>query len=61
MSNFEKIILGVLSAAETLGPIFVHSEHGTAILNASEGLVASLAQVFAQKSAGNQTASGATK
>ena len=48
MSKFEsimsKIFSDLLIAGEILGPVFIHSAHGTAILNASEETVAALVQ-----------------
>lgn len=49
MNFFEKLLLGLLSAAPAVGPVFVHSERGVAIFNASEALVAGIASQFAPK------------
>lgn len=49
MNPFEKILLGLLSAAPAIGTVFVHSESGIAIFNASEALVAGIAAQFAPK------------
>lgn len=48
MSLFEKILQDMLLAGEIAVPIFVHSEHGLLIANASEEFVASLPRVLAQ-------------
>lgn len=45
MNFFEKLLIGLLKAGTVVGPIFVHSQHGVAILNASEeGLAAVLGE-----------------
>ena len=49
MNAFEKIILGILSAAPTTIPIFVHSQQGLVIANASENLLANILAQFAPK------------
>ena len=51
LSVLEKILLGLLAAAPLTVPIFVHSQQGLMILNASEILVASILQEFAPKPA----------
>lgn len=42
MNPFEKFLLGFMKAvvvtAPSIAPIFIHSEHGVAIFNASEAL-----------------------
>lgn len=44
MNFFEKFLRDLLIAGEFVGPIFIKSQHGVAILNASEeGLAAILA------------------
>lgn len=47
MNFFEKLILGLVSAAPAAVPIFVHSPHGLVIANASEALLAGVLQQFA--------------
>lgn len=46
MSKFETVLLDILKVAlaggEILGPVFVHSAQGIAILNASEELVSAV-------------------
>lgn len=49
MNFFEKFIIGVIEAAPSTLPIFIHSEHGIAIANASEILLASVLSQFASK------------
>jgi|HubBroStandDraft_2_1064218.scaffolds.fasta_scaffold762643_2 hypothetical protein len=46
MSTFEKIILAMLAASETLAPVFIHSGQGSLVLNASETLLAQLLVEF---------------
>jgi hypothetical protein len=55
MLTFEKILLGILSAAPAAAPIFIHSERGIAIFNASEALVAGIAAQFAPAPAAQTT------
>ena len=44
MSVFEQILVDLILGGKILGPVFIHSNQGTAILNASaEGLNAILA------------------
>lgn len=53
MTPFEQMLLAILGAAEQVAPIFIHSQKGTVILNASEELVnAVAAQVSAKNAAG---------
>jgi hypothetical protein len=40
---WENFVLAMLSAAETTVPLFIHSQHGLIVLNASENVVNSLA------------------
>lgn len=47
MNFFERLILGLLSAAPAVVPIFVHSPHGIVVANASEALLAGVLQQFA--------------
>lgn len=46
MNPFEKILLGILSAAPSTIPVFVHSPQGIAIVNASEILLAAILAQF---------------
>lgn len=46
MNAFEKIILGLLAAAPSTLPVFVHSTQGLVIANASETLLASILEQF---------------
>lgn len=55
MSNsFESIMSKVLTdlfiAGKILGPVFVHSQHGVAILNASEETLGAVVQATQQQS-----------
>jgi hypothetical protein len=47
MNAFENIAIGLLQAAEIEAPLFIKSPQGTLILNASEGLLASILARFA--------------
>ncbi len=47
MNAFENIAIGLLQAAEMEAPLFVHSNQGTLILNASENLLGSILARFA--------------
>jgi hypothetical protein len=49
MNPFEKILLALLSTAAKDAPIFIHSNQGMVILNASEDLLSNLLVAF-QKS-----------
>lgn len=49
MNAFEKVLLGLLQGGEIAAPLFVHSAHGTLILNASEGVLAGVLAQFAPK------------
>lgn len=49
MNAFEKFLLGLLSAAPAVGPVFIHSPQGSMIFNASEALIAGVAAQFAPK------------
>jgi hypothetical protein len=49
MSVFEKLILGLLTAATAEAPIFIHTPQGIAVFNASEILLASILAQFAPK------------
>lgn len=51
MNPFEKIIFALLTTAAVEAPIFVHSQHGTLLLNAGENLVANLLQAFQKPTA----------
>lgn len=50
MNNFEKFILGFAKAAVTaapyVAPIFIHSQQGIAIFNASDALTAAAFEAF---------------
>lgn len=46
MNAFEKVLLGLISAAPAVTPIFVHSSQGLLIMNASEVLLASILSQF---------------
>lgn len=48
MSIFEEILVGLLTAGKIVGPVFVHSDHGTAILNATEEGLAAIVQAHQQ-------------
>ena len=49
MNAFEKILLGLLSAAPATAPVFIHSDKGYAIFNASEAVLAGVLAQFAPK------------
>jgi hypothetical protein len=49
MNPFEKILLALLATAAKDAPIFIHSNQGMVILNASEDLLSNLLVAF-QKS-----------
>jgi len=49
MTIFEKILLGLLSAAPTTATVFVHSSQGLLVLNASENLLAGVLSEFSPK------------
>jgi hypothetical protein len=44
MSIFETILQDLIVAGSIIGPIFIHSAHGVAILNASEEAVTAIVQ-----------------
>ncbi len=50
MNNFEKFLLGftkaVAFAAPAIAPIFIHSERGVAIFNASDALMQGAVEQF---------------
>lgn len=56
MNAFEKLLLGFLQVAPSIVPIFVHSNQGILIANASEITLASVLAQFAPKIAGTSTA-----
>jgi hypothetical protein len=47
MNAFENIAIGLLQAGEAEAPLFIKSQQGTLILNASEILLASILARFA--------------
>lgn len=49
MNAFEKILLGLISVAPAVTPIFVHSAQGLLVLNASETVLAGVLAQFAPK------------
>lgn len=49
MNKFEEGILALFKAANTVEPVFVKSEKGTAIFGASEFLLAALVDIFSSK------------
>lgn len=49
MNAFEKLMLGLLGSASAVAPVFVHSEQGTLILNASEIVLANVLSQYAPK------------
>lgn len=51
MNPFEKRIFALLTTAAVEAPIFVHSQHGTLLLNAGENLVANLLAAFQKPAA----------
>jgi hypothetical protein len=44
MSLFEEILTGLVIGGKIVGPVFIHSDHGTAILNASEEALGAILQ-----------------
>lgn len=52
MSKFELFLIALLKTGQTIGPIFIHSQHGTAILNASEEGVAAILQAHSEAQQG---------
>lgn len=50
LNALEKFLLafmkGVVAAAPAIAPIFIHSDHGVAIFNASEALTAAVVEQF---------------
>ena len=46
MNSFEKVLLGIIAATPATVPVFVHSQQGLAVANASEILVASILAQF---------------
>lgn len=51
LTDLEKVAIGVVAAAPSTAPVFVHSDRGIAIFNASEALFASILAQFANKGA----------
>lgn len=52
LTFFEKFVLGLIAAAPSTLPVFFHSQHGIAVVNAGEGLLGS---VLEQLTANNNT------
>lgn len=46
MNAFENILIGLLQGAEATAPVFVHSQQGLLILNASETVLAAVLARF---------------
>lgn len=49
LTDFEKVLLGLVAAAPSVLPVVVHSTRGILIANASEALFASVVQQFTPK------------
>lgn len=49
LTDLEKVGLGLVAGAPAATPLFIHSDRGIAIFNASEGLLAAILQQFANK------------
>ena len=47
LTIFEKVVLGILAAAPSVIPVFVHSQHGIVVANAGETLLANVLQQLA--------------
>lgn len=56
MSIFEEILVAALTAGKVIGPVFIHSAHGTAILNASEDGLAAILEAHQQAQAADSPA-----
>lgn len=48
LSDLEKVLLGTIAAAPAALPVFVHSNTGIAVFNASETLLASILAQFSK-------------
>lgn len=51
LNFFETFLRDLILAGTAIGPVFIHSQHGIAILNASEEGLAAILQAHAQAQA----------
>lgn len=49
LTDLEKVGLGLVAAAPAAAPVFIHSDRGVAIFNASENLFAAILAQFANR------------